>query len=60
MGKKRCVREITETQGYWIKFKINLNGINQYDIAAQAGCSPSMVSQVLEGLSRTPNELKLP
>jgi transcriptional regulator with XRE-family HTH domain len=49
MGKKHCVREITGTQGCWIKFKMKLNGITQYDIAAQAGCSAPMVSQVLGG-----------
>jgi hypothetical protein len=53
MGKKCRVREITGTQGCWIKFKMNLNGITQYDIAAQAGCSPSMVSQVLGGLKNS-------
>jgi transcriptional regulator with XRE-family HTH domain len=49
MGKKRRFREITESQGCWIKFKMALKGITQYDIAIQADCSPQMVSQVLRG-----------
>lgn len=49
MGKKRRFREISGAQGCWIKFKMALNGITQYDIAVQAGCSPQMVSQVLGG-----------
>jgi transcriptional regulator with XRE-family HTH domain len=49
MGRKRRVREVTRIQGYWIKFKMAINGITQYDIAAQAGCSSQMVSQVLKG-----------
>jgi transcriptional regulator with XRE-family HTH domain len=47
--RKEHIHKITETQGCWIKFMMDLNGITQHDIAIQAGCSSQMVSQVLGG-----------
>lgn len=40
---------ITHSESEWIKYRLALNNITQTDIAVCAGCTQSMVSQVIHG-----------
>jgi transcriptional regulator with XRE-family HTH domain len=48
-------KTITHHEREWIKYRLALKNLTQVDIAARAGCTPPMVSNVIGGRKNSAN-----